>query len=327
LATGATHSYFGHPEWEARAPGLKTLSDALEIRRRILFAYEAAEREPEKRQAWLTFVVIGGGPTGVEMAGAMAEISRHALRRDFRNIRSDEAKILLLEGADRLLLAYPPELSQKAKLQLERLGVEARLDTRVTGIDDNGVAVTTKTGDAFIASQTVVWAAGVQASPLAKSLGVPLDRAGRVLVTPTLNVPGHDDVYIVGDLASLTDNGKPIPGVAPAAIQGGQYVAEAILTRLKQQPVEPFHYRDKGSLATIGRAAAVADFGRVRFGGFFAWAAWLFIHILFLIGFRNRAIVLLQWFWAYITFQRSARLIIDNPETKALLPPAVAKKA
>ena len=308
VATGATHSYFDHPEWERLAPGLKTIEDALEIRRRVLLAFEAAEREtdPAEQESWLTFVVIGAGPTGVELAGALSEIARHSMTRDFRRIRPESARVILVEGRDRVLPPYPADLSEKARRQLEALGVEVVTDAAVTGIDERGVTV----GERTIPSRTVLWGAGVQASPLARSLGTPLDRAGRVLVTPDLTVPGHPEIFVIGDLAAVRQpDGTFVPGVAPAAIQEGRHTARNVERALAGQPLRPFRYRDKGSLATIGRAAAVADFGRIRFGGFLAWMAWLFIHILYLIGFRNRFLVITQWAWAYVTYQRGARLI------------------
>lgn len=307
VATGATHSYFGHPEWEPLAPGLKTIEDALEIRRRVLLAYEAAEREtdPERRRRWLTFVVIGAGPTGVELAGAFAEIALHAMSRDFRRIDPRQAKIVLVEGLPRVLPVYPEDLSARARRQLERFGVEVRTDARVTAIDREGISI----GTERIEAKTVVWAAGVQASPLARSLDAPLDRAGRVLVAPDLSVPGHPDVFVIGDLAAVEQDGRPVPGVAPAAIQEGKHAARTILRTMAGKERETFRYRDKGSLATIGRAAAVADLGRLHLGGWSAWMAWLTIHIFFLIGFRNRLLVILQWAWAYFTRGRGARLI------------------
>jgi NADH dehydrogenase len=308
IATGATHSYFGHAEWEQNAPGLKTIEDALEIRRRVLLAFEAAEREsdPERQRAWLTFVVIGGGPTGVELAGALSEIARQSMLRDFRRINPSSARVILIEGIDRLLPPYPPDLSAKAAAQLQALGVEVMTKTTVTRVTDHEVAA----GETIIPTRTVLWAAGVQASPLARSLGAPLDRAGRVLVAPDLSVPGHPEVFVIGDLAAVMQaDGKPVPGVAPAAIQEGTHTAKNIVRMLNGQTTLPFRYFDKGSLATIGRAADVADFGRIHLSGFIAWAAWLGVHIFFLIGFRNRLLVMLQWAWAYITFQRGARLI------------------
>jgi NADH dehydrogenase len=312
VATGATHAYFGHEAWAAYAPGLKNIEDALDIRRRVLLAYEAAERDahPEQRRAWLTFVVIGGGPTGVELAGALAEIARHALAKDFRTIDPTQARILLLEGGERLLPSYTPTLSAAAQRQLTRLGVEVHTKTLVTALDEHGVDI----GDTHLAARTVLWAAGVAASPLARSLGSTLDRAGRVQVQPDLTIPGHAEVFVIGDLAAAISHGRPVPGVAPAAIQGGRHAARGIRRALAGQPSAPFHYRDKGALATIGRAAAVADFGRLKLTGFPAWLAWMLVHIAFLIGFRNRVFVLLSWAWAYLTFQRGARLITGDPE-------------
>lgn len=308
VATGATHSYFGHPEWEENAPGLKTIDDALEIRRRVLFAFESAEREsdPELQKEWLTFVVIGGGPTGVELAGALSEIARHTMVRDFRRIHPESARIVLIEGHDRVLPPYPPDLSDRARKQLIELGVEVMTGSVATDVNAREVHI----GDRVIRTRTVLWGAGVQASPLAKSLGVPLDRAGRVLVEPDLTIPGHREIYVLGDLAAAKQtDGTFVPGVAPAAIQEGQHTARNLERAVAGQPTRAFHYRDKGSLATIGRAAAVADFGRLHFGGFFAWMAWLVIHIFFLIGFRNRFLVITQWAWAYLTYHRGARLI------------------
>jgi NADH dehydrogenase len=313
VATGATHSYFNHPEWEENAPGLKTIEDALEIRRRVLRAFEAAEREtdPERQRAWLTFVIVGAGPTGVELAGALSEIARQTMLRDFRRINPSSARVLLVEGRERVLPPYPPPLSAKAADQLRTLGVEVVTNAQVTRINDHEVCV----GDMTIPTRTVLWAAGVQASPLAKSLGVPLDRAGRVLVDPDLSIPGHPEVFVIGDLAAVkNDDGSLVPGVAPAAIQEGTHTAKNIARILNGQPTLPFRYRDKGSLATIGRAAGVADFGRLKLSGFIAWAAWLAIHIFFLIGFRNRVLVILQWAWAYLTYQRGARLITGKIE-------------
>ena len=312
IATGATHSYFNHPEWEENAPGLKTIEDALEIRRRVLLAFEAAEREsdPARQQAWLNFVIIGAGPTGVELAGALSEIARQTMIRDFRRINPSSARVILIEGKERVLPTYPPELSEKAAAQLRGLGAEVMTNAIVTRVNDHEVCV----GETTIPARTVLWAAGVQASPLARSLGTPLDRAGRVLVEPDLSVPGHPEVFVIGDLAAVkNEDGSLVPGVAPAAIQEGIHTARNIARMIAGQPSLPFRYRDKGSLATIGRAAGVADFGRIKLSGFIAWSAWLAIHIFFLIGFRNRVLVILQWAWAYITFQRGARLITGIP--------------
>ncbi|WP_422927119.1 NAD(P)/FAD-dependent oxidoreductase [Singulisphaera sp. PoT] len=307
IATGATHSYFGHDEWAPFAPGLKSITDALEIRRRVLSAFEVAEREPDeaKRRAWLNFVIVGGGPTGVELAGAVSEIARHALARDFYHIDPTQAHVILLEGSARILPTYVESLSEKAKVQLEKLGVDARTSQMVSCIDADGVTV----GDHRIEAKTVLWAAGVSASPLAQTLNVPLDRAGRVKVNPDLTIPGRDDVFIVGDLAAIEQDGKPVPGVAPAAMQQGKHAARNLRRALKGQAYLPFRYWDKGSLATIGRAAAVADLGKVKLSGLLAWLAWLFIHLFFLIGFRNRFVVLFEWAWLYLTYDRGARLI------------------
>jgi NADH dehydrogenase len=308
LATGATHSYFGHDEWARFAPGLKSIEDALDIRRRVLLAYEMAEREEdlERRREWMTFVIIGGGPTGVELAGALAEISRQALSREFQHIDPTQARIILIESVPRVLPPYPEDLSAKARSQLERLGVEVRTGARVTGVDANGVLL----GPERILARTAIWAAGVAASPLARTLGAPLDRAGRVVVDPTLAVPGRDDVYVIGDLAAVQQDGKPVPGVAPAAIQMGRHVARNIRRALAGQPRQPFRYRDKGSFATIGRGKAVGEMlGGLKLWGFPAWVAWLAIHIFFLVGFRSRVLVLFQWAYSYVTFRRGARLI------------------
>ncbi|HSP15739.1 MAG TPA: NAD(P)/FAD-dependent oxidoreductase [Thermoanaerobaculia bacterium] len=313
IATGATHSYFKHPEWEANAPGLKSIDDALEIRRRVLVAFEAAEREtdPALQAEWLTFVIVGAGPTGVELAGALSEIARKSMIRDFRRIDPSRARVILVEGQDRVLPVYPPSLSEKARNQLEGLGVEVITSAIVTSVTQREVRI----GERTIPTRTVLWAAGVQASPLAQSLGVPLDRAGRVLVEPDLTIPGHGDVFVIGDLAALKQaDGTFVPGVAPAAIQEGLHVARNIERAIAGQPIEPFRYHDKGSLATIGRAAGVADFGFLKLSGFVAWLAWLAVHIFFLIGFRNRFLVLTQWAWAYVTYQRAARLITGRVE-------------
>jgi NADH:ubiquinone reductase (H+-translocating) len=311
VATGATHAYFGHDEWRKVAPGLKTLEDALEVRRRVLLAFEHAEREtdPARRAALLTFVVIGGGPTGVEMAGALAEISRQSLARDFRHFDPGSARILLLEGGPSILSAFPESLRAAALEDLRRLGVEVRTNSVVTGVSPGVVSI----GTAAIASETVLWAAGVSASPLGAALGVPIDRAGRVQVQPDLTIPGWPNVFVIGDLASLAgDNGRPLPGVAQVAIQMGQHAVRNILRALEHQPLRPFRYRDLGNMATIGRASAIADFGSFRLTGTLAWLAWLFVHILNLIGFRNRLVVFVQWAWAYFSYQRAIRLITGH---------------
>jgi NADH:ubiquinone reductase (H+-translocating) len=325
VATGAQHAYFGHDEWASLAPGLKTMEDALEMRRRILIAFEAAEREADlvRRAEWMTFVVVGGGPTGVELAGALGEIAHDTLRRDFRAIDPGDAHIVLLEGMDRVLPTYPPSLSAKAATQLKTLGVQVRTDTFVTGVDQRSVTVKVGDDSERIPTRTVLWAAGVQASALgaaiAESTGVRPDKAGHLPVTPELTLPGHPEIFVAGDLALVPwRDGKPVPGVAPAAIQQGQYVAKAIRRRLSGQPAEPFRYRDKGNLATIGRSRAVADLGRFRrFSGFPAWVLWLTIHIVYLMGLENRVIVLLRWTWSFLTHGRGARLITGRP----LLPP------
>ncbi|MCC6552509.1 MAG: NAD(P)/FAD-dependent oxidoreductase [Polyangiaceae bacterium] len=312
VAAGATHSYFGHDEWAELAPGLKTLEDALEIRRRVLLAFEAAEREtdPARQKAWMTFVVVGAGPTGVELAGALSEIARHTLHDDFRRIDPGRARVLLIEGTADVLPTYVKELRDKARRQLEHLGVEVRTGALVTAIDEQGVQV----GGDRIEARTVLWAAGVAASPLGRSIGAPTDRAGRVLVRPDLTVPGHEDIHVIGDLALLEqESGAPVPGVAGAAIQEGKHAARNIERALRGEPRLPFHYVDKGSLATIGRAAGVADFGRIKISGLLAWVAWLTIHIFFLIGFRNRFVVLFEWAWSYLTYERAARLITGDP--------------
>ena len=320
VATGASHSYFGNSAWATHAPGLKTLEQALDIRRRVLTAYEIAERtsDPVRRRAWLTFAVVGAGPTGVELAGALSEMARYTLPGEFRNIDPTQATVLLIEGADRVLPPYPPDLSAKARQQLERLGVTVRTNALVTNITDEQIEI--KSGDQHeqIACRTVLWAAGVQASPLGKVIqdatGAELDRSGRVIVQPDLSVAGFPTLFVIGDLAHFKHNTeKPLPGVAPVAMQQGRYVARLIAARLasaKSTPAAPFAYNDKGSMATIGRAAAVAQIGRLHFGGLFAWLAWLFIHLLYLTEFDNRILVLFQWFWNYITYRRGVRLIV-----------------
>ncbi len=313
IAAGARHSYFGHDDWETLAPGLKTLEDAVEIRRSVLLAFEHAERE-----AYLTgthkplrFVVIGGGPTGVELAGAIADIARHALAKDFKAIDTTKASVLLLEGSERVLGTFAKDLSESAKKQLEDLGVEVRLNSFVTHLEWGRV----KVGDDWIDCDVAVWATGVDASPLGKKLGVETDKAGRVFVQPDLTIPGFSNVFVIGDMASLKqENGEPVPGVSPAAIQMGASAAKNILRDLKKAPREDFRYVDKGTMATIGRSKAIADIQGFKFKGFVAWLMWLFLHIVFLIGFRNRLYVLLEWFWAYLTRERSARLITGDAE-------------
>ncbi|MDH0863775.1 NAD(P)/FAD-dependent oxidoreductase [Mitsuaria sp. GD03876] len=321
VAAGATHSYFGNDHWQAHAPGLKTLADAFQLRARLLSAFERAETLPDaaSREPWLNFVVIGGGPTGVEMAGTLAEIARHTLRDEFRRIDPSRAHVLLVEGSDRVLAAFKPAQSALAKAQLERLGVQVRTGCRVVGIDEDGVDLQTADGGTErIASRTKVWAAGVAASPLARTLDVPLDRAGRVIVDEHMNIPGHPEVYVVGDMAAATSlekdgSRKPVPGVSPGAKQAGRHAARQILARLRGRSERPFHYMDYGNLATIGRKAAVADLGRIQFSGFAAWLFWLFVHVYFLIGFRNRLRVFADWAWAYFTFQRHARIVVEPP--------------
>jgi NADH dehydrogenase len=315
LATGARHAYFGHDEWEKRAPGLKSLEDALDIRRRILLAFEKAEREQdaEKRKALLTFVLVGGGPTGAELAGAIGEISRQVLSSDFRAIDPREARILLLEAGPRILSAFPPELSAKAATALEGLGVEIRTGAAVTAIGDGFV----EAGGNRIRAETVLWTAGVAASPLGGSLGVALDKAGRVPVQPDLTIPGHPEVFVIGDLAALKDEtGGILPGVAQVAIQQGRHAARNIQAALRGGKPRAFRYRDPGNLAVLGRAAAIADLPGIRLSGFPAWLVWCFVHILYLIGFRNRFIVMFEWAWAYLTWQHGARLITGENGTR-----------
>jgi NADH dehydrogenase len=326
VAAGATHSWFGHDDWAPFAPGLKTLTDALAMRDRILRAFEMGEREADRsrRRAWLTFAVVGAGATGVELAGALAEISRESLARDFRRIDPTQARVVLIEAGSRVLATFPADLSQRALAQLTRMGVEVRLGALVTGVDADGVTLTETGGAAAVtrapvrlATRTVLWAAGVAASPLARSLGAPLDRAGRVRVEPTLALPGRTDLFVVGDLAAVECDGKPVPGNAPAAMQMGRHVAANVRRALAGAPLLPFRYRDKGSLATIGRAAAVAELGRLHASGAFAWFLWTIVHVFYLIGFRNRVLVLLQWAWLWLTKGRGVRLITDFTRERA----------
>jgi NADH dehydrogenase len=317
VAAGATHAYFGHDNWRTAAPGLKTLEDALEIRRRVLLAFERAEIEPPgaapahdaRRRSLLTFVVIGGGPTGVELAGALAEISRQSLARDFRHFDPGSARIVLVEAGPHLLASFPETLREAARTDLERLGVEVRTGQAVTEIGDGRVGI----GAEVIEAATVLWAAGVAASPVGATLGVPLDRAGRVVVQPDLTIPGHPEVFVIGDLAAFKTGDGQLPGVAQVAIQMGRHAARNIRRATEGRPYETFVYRDLGNMATIGRASAVADFGWLRLKGWFGWLAWLFVHVLNLIGFRNRLIVLVQWAWAYFSYQRAIRLITGPP--------------
>jgi NADH dehydrogenase len=312
LAPGVGNSYFGHEDWQRDAPALKTLEDALEIRRRVLLAFERAEHETDDaaRAALMTFVVVGGGPTGVELAGALADIARTVLVSDFRAIDPRESKIVLVEAGPRVLPAFPESLAHKAEASLRRLGVNVLCGRAVTNVDATGVAL----GEHHIEARTVLWAAGVAASPLSRALGVALDRAGRVQVERDLSIPGHPEAFVVGDLAALADekSGKPVPGLAPAAMQEGRHAADMIRHRIAGKPTEPFRYYDKGNLATIGRAAAVADFGFIRLSGFVAWLLWIVVHVMFLIGFRNRVIVMFEWAWAYFTSKRGARLITGD---------------
>ena len=322
IAAGATHAYFGHPEWEAIAPGLKTLEDALEIRRRVLLAFEEAEREVVAGRECppLTFVVVGAGPTGVELAGAISDIAGRHLQKEFRAINPRQSKVILLEGGPRVLATYPEDLSASAERQLRQMGVEVRTSAMVTNIQPGMVSV----GKEKIPAAVILWGAGVSASPLGRMLAVPTDKAGRVIVEKDLSVPGHPEVFVAGDLASAKRyNGQPVPGVAPAAIQMGKFAARQIRRSVASKPREHFEYLDKGSLATIGRSHAVADFGKLHISGYFAWLAWLFIHLLFLVGFRNRFFVMIEWAWAYLTYNHSARLITERSEKETAEKPKV----
>jgi NADH dehydrogenase len=319
IATGATHHYFGNDQWARLAPGLKTIEDATAIRGRVLLAFEQAEREtdPEKRHQYLHFVIVGGGPTGVELAGALGEIANDTLRHDFRQINPAEARIFLIEGEDRMLPPFPPDLSAKAEKQLVALGVKPLTGARVTNIDEEGVTLKVGGKEERIPARTVLWAAGVKASELGKVLaeraGATLDRAGRVLVEPDLSVAGHPEIHVIGDLANFAhQGGKPLPGVAPVAMQQGRYVARLIEKKLRGKPMAPFHYFNKGNLATIGRNRAVAEFGKLHLSGFPAWFVWVFVHLMYLVEFENRLLVLVEWVYNYITRNRGARLITNE---------------
>jgi len=318
VATGASNHYFGHEEWQKIAPGLKSIEDATAMRHKILDAFEAAEREPDPtvRRAWLTFVVVGAGPTGVELAGALAEIARDTLRRDFRHFRSEDARILLLDGSPHVLPTYPEDLSEQAARQLIHLGVRPRTRVQVIAMDAEGLTLQTPDGQERLVTRTVLWAAGVQPSAfgrvLAERAGAKLDRQGRVMVAPDLSIPGHSEIFVIGDLAVLEQDGKALPGVAPLAMQQGRYVARLIRAQAEGRTVPPFHYHNKGNLAVIGRAAGVADFGRLHFHGWPAWLLWLFVHLMYLAQFRNRVLVFIRWGFQYLTFDRGARLITGD---------------
>lgn len=310
LACGAKHSYFGHSEWEEFSPGLKTLEQATEIRRRILLAFEEAEKEtdPQKQKQLLTFVIVGGGPTGVELAGAIAEISRYTLEKDFRNIDPARTRVILIEAGSRVLASFSEKLSKRAARDLERMGVQIWTSSRVSKVNEDSVEL----GKETIHAKTILWAAGVLPSSLGKTLGTPLDPQGRVMIEKDLSIPGYPEVFVLGDQAHLDENGSPLPGLAPVAIQQGKHAAKNIIRKLQNLETLPFKYYDKGSMATIGRKKAVLQFNTIQFGGFFAWMAWLFIHIYYLIGFKNRFIVFFQWAWSYITLKRGARLIVNK---------------
>ncbi|MEO6209689.1 MAG: NAD(P)/FAD-dependent oxidoreductase [Gemmatimonadaceae bacterium] len=310
IASGARHAYFGHDEWESLAPGLKSLEDALKVRHRFLIAFEEAEKAaPEDRESWLRFVIVGGGPTGVELSGILPDIAHHSMLDDFRNFDPRDTKILLLEGGPRLLTAFEPDLAARALKDLQGLGVEVHLNAVVTRIEKDAVYV----GDQRIPTRTVLWAAGNQASPLARTLDAPMDHAGRVLVAPDLSVPGHPTIFVAGDLAAINqDNGQLVPAVAPAANQMGKLAAQNIKRRLADLPTEKFKYRDKGNLATIGRYRAIAEIGPVKLRGQIAWWFWLFIHLMYLATFRNRVIVLIEWAYSYLTYQRGSRLLTER---------------
>lgn len=322
VATGAQNYFFGHDEWQKLAPGLKSIEDATAIRHNLLYAFEAAEREPDPtlRRAWLTFVIVGAGPTGVELAGALAEIAHDTLRHDFRSIRPEESRILLLDGSPHVLSAYPVSLSIEAKRSLIKLGVRSRTGVQVTSIDAYGVTLDTPSGQERIEARTVLWAAGVAPSDFGKILaqraGAALDKQGHVLVDAQLNIANHPEIFVIGDLALIEQYGKPLPGVAPVAMQQGKYAARAVVNRISHRTVKPFRYFNKGSLAVIGRRAGVADFGRLRFHGAIAWLLWLFVHLMYLVQFRNRLIVFIRWGFQFVTFDRGARLITQPPKPK-----------
>jgi NADH:ubiquinone reductase (H+-translocating) len=321
VAAGSRHSYFNHPEWETIAPGLKSIEDAIRLRQRILTAFERAELEadPVERAAWLTFIIVGGGPTGTELAGMLPTIARHSLPRDFRRIAHEQVRVVLLEGGPKVLATYPDALSEHARRDLTNLGVEVRTGALVTAVERGRVCVG---GSEVIRSNTVIWAAGNAASPLGTSLGVPVDRVGRVPVQPDLSVPGRPEVFVIGDMASIETRGKPVPGVAPAAMQMGAHTARNVRRDLEQRPRVPFVYRNKGDLATIGRHRAIADLGWIQLTGFVAWWFWLFLHILYLAGFRNRLSVLIEWAYSYFTYERGARLITRGERAPAAPPAA-----
>ena len=323
VATGASHHYFGHADWEPLAPGLKSIEDATEIRARVFEAFERAERESDvaRRQEWMTFAVVGGGPTGVELAGAIGELAHHTLPKDFRQIDTRQAQVYLIEGTERILPTYDERSSRAAVESLQRLGVTVCMNSVLTDIEPDRVTIRRDGRSETISARTVLWAAGVQASPLGKAVavatGAELDRQGRVIVEPDLSVPGHPEIFVLGDLAHARQpDGRPLPGVAPVAMQQGAYVVRLIKGRLRGQPTPPFRYRDRGSMAVIGRSAAVAEIGRLRLHGFVAWLAWLFIHLMYLVEFENRLLVLLQWGWNYCTWNRSARLITETSKSR-----------
>jgi NADH:ubiquinone reductase (H+-translocating) len=315
LATGASSNYFGHPDWKLLAPSLKSLQDAMVIRRNVLSAFEAAEKQtdPEPRQAMLTFVLVGGGPTGVELAGAIAELARRALSRDFRRINPASARIILVEGETRILPTFPASLTRKARTKLQQFGVEVRTGVHVTNVTSSGVMI----GEEYLAAKTVIWTAGVKASPAGEWLGAEVDQHGRVKVESNLTVPGHPDIFVIGDTARVMQNGKPLPGLSPVAMQEGRYVAKVIADRVAGKAhCRPFRYVDKGTLATVGRSFAVADIGPLHFAGFLAWLIWIVVHLFYLIGFRNRLLVLIQYAWAYVTFRPGAQIILSEDNNR-----------